>query len=93
MGIVNGFLGIGEQFPHLFLRFYIILAAIVAQTVLIGYLLASLNAQQNIMGGRILRQNIVDIVGGHQLHGKLAAHTHQPLVYRLLGRNAMILQL
>ncbi len=41
----------------------------------------------------ILRQDVVDIIGRHQLHGKLPAHTHQPLIDGFLGRDPVILQL
>ena len=93
MGIVDGFLGVREQCPHLFLRLHIVLAALVTHTVLIRHLLAGLDTQQNVVSCRILCQNVMNIVGCHQIHGKLPAHAHQALVYHFLGGNSVVLQL
>ena len=93
MGVIDGLLRIREQRPHLFLRFYIILAALVTHAVLIRHLFSSLDTQKNIVCCRILCQDIVDIVGCHQVHGKFAAHAHKPLVYGLLRGDPVVLQL
>ena len=93
MGVIDGFLGVWKQRPHLLLRFHVILTALVTHTVLIRNFFPGLDTQQNVMRCRILRENIVDIVGCHQIHGQFPAHAHKSLVYGFLGRNSMILQL
>ena len=93
MGVIDGFLGVWKQRPHLFLRLHIVLAALVTHTVLIRHLLAGLDTQQNVVSCRILCQNVMNIVGCHQIHGKLPAHAHQALVYHFLGGNSVVLQL
>ena len=93
MGIINSLLGIREQFAHLFLGFAVELPALIAHPILILHLFAGLDAQQNIMGLLILGKGVVDIVGGHQLKARIPAHAHKALVYQLLVRQAVVLEL
>ena len=93
MSIGNGLFGIGEQPLHLLRGFQVILAALVAHPVLVRQLLARLQAEQNVVGHRILLVGVVHVVGHHQRNARLLAHAQQLLVHRLLLGNAVILQL
>ena len=66
MGIVEGFLRIREQRPHLLLGLDIELSARIAQTILVADLLSGLETEQDIVRLRILLPGVVDIVGGDQ---------------------------
>ena len=93
MGVFNGLRRIGEQSPHFLLGLTVVLSSLVAHPVLIRHLLAGLDAQKDIMGLLILGKGIVDIVGGHQLKARVPAHAHKALVYQLLVRQAVVLEL
>ena len=84
---------IGKKLLHLLRRFHIILSALIAHPVLIGQLLAGLDAEQDVMGDRILRVGIVDIVGRHKFDPGLLGHLQQLLVDQPLIRQTVILQL
>ena len=66
MGVVEGFLRIREQRPHLLLGLDIELPARIAQPILVGNLLSGLETEQDIVRLRILLPGVVDIVRGDQ---------------------------
>ena len=65
LGVLQCFPGIGEQGLHLLLALDEILAPLVAQPVLVRQLLVGLEAQEDVVGVRVLLVGVVDIVGGH----------------------------
>ena len=44
------------------------------------------------MGNCILCQNIMNIIGCHQVNSQFPAHTHQTLIYGFLHGNSVILK-
>ena len=66
MCVVEGFLRIRKQRPHLLLGLDIELPARIAQTVLVGDLLSGLETEQDVVRLRILLPGIMDIIRGDQ---------------------------
>ena len=62
----SAILRVGEELSHLFFRLDIVLPAFIAHAVLIGHLLAGLEAEQKVMSLGIFGEGIVDIVGTDQ---------------------------
>ncbi len=91
LGVLHRLPGIGEQALHLLLALHIILAALIAHPVLIGELLARLQAQKDIVGVRILCIGVVDIIGGHQGNVQFPAHLQQFRVHHALFRKPVVL--
>ena len=78
---------------HLLLALHEILAALIAQPVLVRQLLIGLEAQQDIVGVRVRLISIVNVIGGHQGNVQLPAHFQQLRVHQALFRNSVVLQL
>ena len=93
VGIFQSFQSIWKKSRHLFWRFHIILAALIAHSVLIAELFLSLQTKKNIMWFRILCHSVMHIIGGNQIDPRLSVHTEKLLVYGLLLRDPMILKL
>ena len=91
--VLQCLLRIREKLLHLLCGLHIILSAVIAHTVLIRHLLLSLDAQENIMCRRVLRQYIMNIVGCHKRDSGLLIHTQQSLIDGSLFRDAVVLQL
>ena len=93
VGIFQSFQSIWKKSRHLFWRFHIILAALIAHSVLIAEFFLSLQTKKNIMWFRILCHSVMHIIGGNQIDPRLSVHTEKLLVYSLLLRDPMILKL
>ena len=92
-GVFQSLLRVRKEGLHLLRRLHIILAALVAHPVLILKFFSSLEAEQNIVGRRILGVGVMDVVGGHEIDAELLAHPKKLRVHHFLLRNAMILKL
>ena len=93
MGIFQSFQSIWKKSCHLFRRFHVILTALIAHSVLICKFLLCLQAKKHVMGLRILSHGVMHIIGSNQINACLSVHAEKLLVYSLLLRNSMILQL
>ena len=93
MGIFQSFQSIWKKSRHLFWRFHIILAALIAHSVLIAEFFLGLQTEEHVMGLRILSHGIMHVIGSNQVDSCLSVHAEKLLVYRLLLRNSMILKL
>ena len=91
--VFQRFQRIWEKPRHLLRRFHIILAALIAHSVLIAEFFLSLQTKKNIMWFRILCHSVMHIIGGNQIDPRLSVHTEKLLVYSLLLRDPMILKL
>ena len=74
LGIVQRLERIREELFHLFGRFHIILPAFIPHPVLIRELLPCLYTEQDIVGLRVFRIRIVDVIGRHQPDSRLLGH-------------------
>ena len=90
--IIQCLLCIREELAHLQFTLYIVLTTLITHSVLIRYLLGSLDTQKNIMCLCILRIGIMDIVSRYQRDIQFLTHAHQCRIYCLLFRYSMILQ-
>ena len=68
MGIVQRLLIVREQRPHFLIALAVIPVVVETHPVRVVYILVSLDAEQHILGGRILPFHVMDIVGDNQLH-------------------------
>ena len=93
VGIFQSFQSIWKKSRHLFWRFHIILAALIAHSVLIAEFFLGLQTEEHVMGLRILSHGIMHVIGSNQVDSCLSVHAEKLLVYRLLLRNSMILKL
>ena len=91
--IFQRFQRIWKKPRHLLRRFHIILATLIAHSVLIAELFLSLQTKKNIMWFRILCHSVMHIIGGNQIDPRLSVHTEKLLVYGLLLRDPMVLKL
>ena len=91
--VVDRFLRIRKKRPHLVLALDIELPAFIAHTILIRNLLARLDTKQYIMRLHIIRIGIMHVIRTHKPDSCLLAHTYQLLVYDLLIRDSVVLQL
>ena len=92
VGILQSLRCIGKQGCHLLHGFHVILAALIAHSVLVLKPFAGLHAQENVMGLRVCAVGIVDIIGSHQFDSRLPAHTHKLLIHSVLLRYTVVLQ-
>ena len=93
VGIFQSFQSIWKKSRHLFWRFHIILAALIAHSVLIAEFFLGLQTEEHVMGLRIFSHGIMHVIGSNQVDSCLSVHAEKLLVYRLLLRNSMILKL
>ncbi len=91
--VVQRLLGIGKQGAHLRLALYEELPAGIAHPVLIGQLLARLNAQQNIVRLHVVGVRVVDVIRRDQRNPQAPAHGHERHVHLLLVLVSVVLQL
>ena len=92
-GIGQG-LGIGvEHLGHLLLALEVKLLRLHPHPVFIGHHPVGLDAQEHILGFRILPVHVMHIVGGHGLNGQFLGQSGQLGQDPLLLRQAVILQL
>ncbi len=92
LGIFHRFPCIGEESLHLLLAFDVVLSPFVTHSVFIRNLFAGLETEQNIMGIRVRRICIMDIIGGDQGDIQLFTHFQQFRIYKPLFRQPVILQ-
>ena len=91
--VVDRFRHKAKEFPHLIGGFHIVLAALVAQAVLVHDFLSCLNAEQDVMRIHILPVSIVTVIGADQRKAFLVVHPDQLAVDVPLLRDPVILQL
>ena len=94
------FFCVGDRFRHeakerrhLLGRFDIVLPALITETILIGYLLAGLKAQKDVMGIDVFLVRIVAVVGADERIALLIMETDQLPVDMFLLRNSVVLKL
>ena len=92
-GVFDGTLISGEQGRHFRLATQIEVTGLVAHAVLVRQQFARLDAQQHIVGFRILTAQVVGIVGADQRQARLLVEAQQVLVHLCLLGDAMVLQL
>ena len=93
MSVFQGFQCIWEKLRHFLRRFHIILSAFITHSVFVCKFLVRLQTQKNIVGCSILCHCIMHVIGCHQIDPCFFVHAQKFLIYYLLCRNSMILQL
>ena len=82
-----------EELRHLLGGFHIVLPALVAQSVLVGHLLAGLQAEEDVVGLHVLLVGVVAVVRADERKALLLVHPDQLPVHVLLLRDTVVLQL
>ena len=92
-GVFKSFLTAGKQLPQFLFAFEIELFRLKAHTVFVVHGLTGLDAQQYILHFCIFPTQIVGVIGDHQRKSRFSGKPLQPLIYRTLGIDSVILQL
>ncbi len=84
---------LGEEALHLLGGAEVEVAGLVAHPLLIVHHLAGLDAQENVVALRVLRGQVVAVVGAHQGDARLLVQAQQALVDHGLTADAVVLEL
>ena len=82
---------LGEEALHLLGGAEVEVAGLVAHPLLIVHHLAGLDAQENVVALRVLRGQVVAVVGAHQGDARLLVQAQQALVDHGLTADAVVL--
>ena len=91
--VLQGVLVIGEQPGHLRLAAEVEIPGFVAHPVLVVQGLPRLDAQQHVVGLRVLLSEVVGVVGADHGQARLLVNPQNPPVHHRLVPDAVVLEL
>jgi hypothetical protein len=84
---------IGEETVHLVRRLDVELLRVELEAVGVVHAARGLNAEQNLVGTRVVVGDVVAVVGSNERDAKLALHLVERLAHGLVGLQAVVLYL